>query len=97
MNHQWSFLFYLHPQDSWTELCSSIFDYAAQVPLTGHSQLLLMSQLKNLLETVRVKRKIIPGSMCSGCAEIPWDNLVLACIDQKLRDWQIPGPPVYEG
>lgn len=35
--------------------------------------------------------------MCSGCTEIPWDNIVLVCIDQKLRDWQIPGPPVYEG
>lgn len=90
-------LFYLHSQDSWTELCSSIFDYAAQVTLTGRSQPLLVSRLKNLLERVRVKGKIIPATVCSGCTEIPWDNIVLVCMDQKLRDWQIPGPPVYEG
>lgn len=56
-----------------------------------------MSQLKNVLERVRVKGKMVPGTVRSGCAEIPWDNIVLVCIDQKLRDWQIPGPPVYEG
>ncbi|XP_056884180.1 germinal-center associated nuclear protein isoform X1 [Takifugu flavidus] len=82
--------------DSWTELCSSVFSYAAQVPLTGHSQPLLMSRLKNLLERVRVKGKLIPGNMCSDVTWIPWDNIVLVCIDQKLRDWQIPGPPHYE-
>lgn len=35
--------------------------------------------------------------MCSDGTWIPWDNIVLVCIDQKLRDWQIPGPPDYEG
>lgn len=65
--------------------------------LTSHSQPLLMSRLQNLLERVRVKGKITPGTICSGSTEIPWDNIVLVCMDQKLRDWQIPGPPVYEG
>lgn len=90
-------LSYSRSEDSWTELCSSVYGYAAQMPLTGHSQPLLMSRLENLLERVKVKSKIIPGIVCSGCAEIPWDNIVLLCMDQKLRDWQIPGPPVYEG
>lgn len=56
-----------------------------------------MSRLQNLLERVRVKGKLIPGNTCSDVTWIPWDNIVLVCIDQKLRDWQIPGPPDYEG
>lgn len=56
-----------------------------------------MSRLKNLLERVRLKGKLIPEPMCSDFTWIPWDNIVLVCIDQKLRDWHIPGPPDYEG
>lgn len=28
---------------------------------------------------------------------IPWDDVLTICIDHKLRDWQMPGPPVCEG
>lgn len=83
--------------DSQTELCSSVFSYATQVPLSGQSRPLLMSRLRNLMERVRVKRRVIPGNICSDFRQIPWDNIVLVFIDQKLRDWQIPGPPAFEG
>lgn len=90
-------LFLSHYKDSWADLCSSVFSYATQVPLTDHSQPLLMSRLKNLLERVRLKGKLSPETMCFDFTWIPWDNIVLVCIDQKLRDWHIPGPPDYEG
>lgn len=28
---------------------------------------------------------------------IPWDDVLIICVDHKLRDWQMPGPPVCEG
>lgn len=29
--------------------------------------------------------------------QIPWDDVLVICIDHKLKDWQIPGPPACEG
>lgn len=29
--------------------------------------------------------------------QIPWDDVVVICIDHKLKDWQLPEPPVCEG
>ena len=93
--------------DSWSELCSAIFDYAAQIPASRHSQPLLMSRLENLLERVRLKgqntrtprSKVTTSneSACPAFSRIPWDDLLVICIDHKLKDWQIPGPPVCEG
>ncbi|XP_067459089.1 germinal-center associated nuclear protein [Thunnus thynnus] len=97
--------------DSWSELCSSIFRYAAQIPVSPNSQPLIMSRLENLLERVRLKghRTRTPGSkvtmgnlgdgdesVCPAFNQIPWDDVLVICIDHKLKDWQIPGPPVCE-
>lgn len=94
--------------DSWSELCSSIFRYAAQIPVSHNSQPLIMSRLENLLERVRLKshRRRTPGSKVtvsyrgdvdwSPCS-IPWDDVLVICIDHKLKDWQVPGAPVCEG
>ncbi|XP_042351006.1 germinal-center associated nuclear protein [Plectropomus leopardus] len=92
--------------DSWTELCSSIFHYAAQIPVTHRSQPLLMSRLENLLERVRRKRQhtrtpmyrvsMSSESVCPAFSQMPWDDVLVICIDHKLKDWQIPGPPVCE-
>ncbi|XP_072254034.1 germinal-center associated nuclear protein isoform X2 [Leuresthes tenuis] len=97
--------------DSWSELCSSIFHYAAMIPASHNSQPLLMSRLENVLERVRLKvqHTRAPGSMVTtaNCSDgvqsahaafsrIPWDDVVVICIDHKLKDWQIPGPPTYE-
>ncbi|XP_041806149.1 germinal-center associated nuclear protein isoform X2 [Chelmon rostratus] len=97
--------------DSWSEICSSIFRYAAQIPVSRRSQPLLMSRLENLLERVRLKghrtrtprSKLtasswgsIDESACPAFSQIPWDDVLVICIDHKLKDWQIPGPPVCE-
>ncbi|XP_040004702.1 germinal-center associated nuclear protein [Xiphias gladius] len=87
--------------DSWSELCSSIYRYAAQIPVSRRSQPLLMSRLENLLERVRLK--VTMGkwgngdeSVCPAYSQIPWDDVLVICIDHKLKDWQIPGPPACE-
>lgn len=99
----------LSATDSWSELCSSISHYAAQIPASPCSQPLLMSRLENLLERVRLKGHSTrtPGSRvtvskwgdrdtCPAYSRIPWDDILVICIDHKLKDWQIPGPPVCE-
>uniref|UniRef100_UPI003AAB6F8D germinal-center associated nuclear protein n=1 Tax=Centroberyx gerrardi TaxID=166262 RepID=UPI003AAB6F8D len=96
---------------SWSQLCSSIFHYAAQIPASRRSQPLLMSRLENLLERVRLQGQrgrtrraaAAPGSWDDGDKkrgpafhQIPWDDVLVLCIDHKLKDWQNPGPPVCE-
>lgn len=72
-----------------------------------------MSRLENLLEKVRLKGHRVGGGGGSGAnttrwshedddlypaaSSIPWDDVLIICIDHKLRDWQMPGPPVCEG
>ncbi|XP_017164946.1 germinal-center associated nuclear protein [Poecilia reticulata] len=90
--------------DSWVDLCSSIFRYAAHIPTSRHSQPLLMSRLENLLERVRLTRPAGPGrtrggisrgaaGLSAASSRIPWDDVVLIFIDHKLKDWQPAGPP----
>ncbi|XP_054471888.1 germinal-center associated nuclear protein [Anoplopoma fimbria] len=99
----------LSATDSWSELCSSIFRYATQIPVSRHSQPLLMSRLENLLERVRLgghhtrtpASKVATSNWddqdtCPAFSQIPWDDVLVICIDHKLKDWQIPGPPVCE-
>uniref|UniRef100_A0A3B4Y6D5 Germinal-center associated nuclear protein n=1 Tax=Seriola lalandi dorsalis TaxID=1841481 RepID=A0A3B4Y6D5_SERLL len=93
-----SFLYYLSPSlDSWSELCSSIYHYAAQIPVSRCSQPLLMSRLENLLERVTMGNwSSADESVCPAYSRIPWDDVLVICIDHKLKDWQIPGPPACE-
>lgn len=87
--------------DSWSDLCSSIFRYAAKIPTSRLGQPLLMSRLENLLERVRltVQRRRPPRSDLMDkdenieASSVPWDDLVLIFIDHRLKDWQPPGPP----
>lgn len=98
--------------DSWSELCSSIRRYAGQIPVSPRSQPLLMSRLENLLERVRLNRHCtqIPGSkliasnwvnvdedVCPVFSLIPWVDVLVICIDHKLKDWVVCGQPVCEG
>uniref|UniRef100_A0A3B4XWI0 Germinal-center associated nuclear protein n=1 Tax=Seriola lalandi dorsalis TaxID=1841481 RepID=A0A3B4XWI0_SERLL len=73
----------LSPTDSWSELCSSIYHYAAQIPVSRCSQPLLMSRLENLLERVISADE----SVCPAYSRIPWDDVLVICIDHKLKDW----------
>ncbi|XP_030614652.1 germinal-center associated nuclear protein [Archocentrus centrarchus] len=101
----------LSAADSWSELCSSIFHYAAQIPVSRCSQPLLMSRLENLLERVKLnsQHSRIRGSkrtfgksnngmddVCVDFSRIPWDDVLVICIDHKLKDWKIPEPPVCQ-
>lgn len=95
-------IFVSHSRESWSELCYSIFQYAAQIPVSNHNQPLLISRLENLLERVRLKEccKQVSRSKQAvrpAFSQIPWDDVLLICIDHKLRDWQIPEPPECEG
>lgn len=71
-----------------------------------------MSRLENLLEKVRLKGPRVESGgsgvnatrwshedddLYPAACSIPWDNVLIICIDHKLRDWQMPGPPVCEG
>ncbi|TNN38931.1 Germinal-center associated nuclear protein [Liparis tanakae] len=94
--------------DSWSALCSSIFRYAAQIPVSRSGQPVLMSRLENLLDRVRGRRHTrTPKSKVArshwddehtrpAFSRIPWDDVLVICIDHKLKDWQVPGPPVCE-
>ncbi|XP_037343746.2 germinal-center associated nuclear protein [Pungitius pungitius] len=91
--------------DSWSALCSSIFRYAAQIPVSQRSQPLLMSQLENMLERVRLQSlqsrtrtssNWEDKGACPAFTQVPWDDVVVICIDHKLKDWKVPGPPVCE-
>uniref|UniRef100_A0A8C9Z528 Germinal-center associated nuclear protein n=1 Tax=Sander lucioperca TaxID=283035 RepID=A0A8C9Z528_SANLU len=87
----------LSATDSWSELCSSIFRYAAQIPVSRRSQPLLMSRLENLLERVTMTHWDDGDEMVGPAfSQIPWDDVLVICIDHKLKDWLIPGPPVCE-
>ncbi|XP_068428671.1 germinal-center associated nuclear protein isoform X2 [Clinocottus analis] len=94
--------------DSWSALCSFIFRYAAQIPVSQCSQPVLMSQLENLLQRVKLRghhtrtpaskvaRTIWDDEDACPSSRIPWDDVLVICIDHKLKDWLIPGPPVCE-
>lgn len=34
--------------------------------------------------------------VCPAFERVPWDDVLVICIDHKLKDWQLPGPPVCE-
>lgn len=62
-----------------------------------------MSRLENLLERVKCHRTQTSRSnrgdedACPTFSQIPWDDILVICIDHKLKDWQIPEPPACEG
>ncbi|KAL0964023.1 hypothetical protein UPYG_G00317270 [Umbra pygmaea] len=84
---------------SWPQLYTSIFQYAGQIPASRHSQPLLMSRLENLLERVRCSTATARWDANKGPSfeQIPWDEVVVLCIDHKLKDWQPPDSPVCPG
>ncbi|XP_074551191.1 germinal-center associated nuclear protein isoform X2 [Halichoeres trimaculatus] len=99
----------LSSTNSWPEICSSILRYAAQIPVSPSTEPLIMSRLENLLERVRLKRHRTSRSnitmsswssqdedSSSVSCQIPWDDVLEICIDHKLKDWRVPGPPVCE-
>ncbi|KAJ8247072.1 hypothetical protein GJAV_G00258440 [Gymnothorax javanicus] len=91
------------PTAPWPELCASIFQYASQIPLSLQSQPLLMSQLENLLgRTLARYQQGAPLALGASKGEeglvsvglsfhqVPWDEILVLCIDHKLKDWRPP-------
>lgn len=58
-----------------------------------------MSQLENLLERLRQEAVGRGGGPDEGPTfwEVPWDEIVMLCVEHRLRDWNPPGRPVSEG
>ncbi|XP_077599433.1 germinal-center associated nuclear protein [Stigmatopora nigra] len=101
----------LSTTDTWSELCSGIYRYTDQILGTHASQPLFMSRLENLLERIRFnanRRKTsaskrscyflddTPHTVSSAYNQIPWVDVLVICIEHKLKDWQLPGPPTCE-
>ncbi|XP_030643492.1 germinal-center associated nuclear protein [Chanos chanos] len=91
---------------AWSFLRASIFQYVSQIPTSPRTQPLLMSRLENLLE--RVRSRCVPlGSEDDDdddddekegptFFQIPWDDIVVLCVDHRLRDWKLPEYPMAD-
>ncbi|XP_057684683.1 germinal-center associated nuclear protein [Corythoichthys intestinalis] len=101
----------LSTTDTWSELYSGIYGYADQILATRGSQPLFMSRLENLLERARFnanRRRTslserssyflgdTPHAISSAYSQIPWVEMLVICIEHKLKDWHLPGPPTCE-
>ncbi|NWY07443.1 GANP protein, partial [Nothoprocta ornata] len=81
----------------WRPVCHMVFQYVSQIASSSHTQPLIHSQVENLLSRTFQKWKSRnPGSSGDGPSvdEIPWDDILMLCIDHKLRDWKPPKLPV---
>ncbi|XP_060732789.1 germinal-center associated nuclear protein [Tachysurus vachellii] len=82
----------------WPYLCTSIFEYVSQIPSSAQSQPLLMSHLEHLLARVHAHylQQVHQDEACEGISfsHIPWDDILILCIEHKLKDWHFPESPV---
>ncbi|XP_008944048.1 PREDICTED: germinal-center associated nuclear protein-like, partial [Merops nubicus] len=82
----------------WHPVCHMICQYVSQIASSSHTQPLIQSRVKNLLSKTYQKWQ---NRTCGGCDgdgppvdEIPWDDILVVCIDHKLRDWKPPKLPL---
>ncbi|KFO86219.1 Germinal-center associated nuclear protein, partial [Buceros rhinoceros silvestris] len=82
----------------WRPVCRMIFQYVSQIASSSHTQPLIQSQVDNLLsktyENWINRTSGNPAEDGPSVDEIPWDDILAACIDHKLRDWKPPKLPV---
>ncbi|NWS71701.1 GANP protein, partial [Crotophaga sulcirostris] len=82
----------------WRLVCCMIFQYASQIASSSNTQPLIQSQVESLLsKTYQKWKKTTSGKSDEGgpsVDDIPWDDILAACIDHKLRDWKPPKLPV---
>lgn len=79
----------------WPHLCTSIFEYVSQLPSSPQSQPLLMSHLEHLLARVRAQHLQQCDRLSSN--HMPWDDILILCIEHRLKDWHIAESPVAAG
>ncbi|XP_072434804.1 germinal-center associated nuclear protein isoform X1 [Chiloscyllium punctatum] len=84
----------------WAKVCDMIFHYVCQVPVSQQTRPLLLSRVEHLLNTVYSKWRdrcplTLETSIDEGplVSEIPWDEIVLICIDHRLRECLAPKQP----
>ncbi|XP_069472142.1 germinal-center associated nuclear protein [Ambystoma mexicanum] len=82
----------------WRPVCSMIFQYVAQIPSSLLTQPILESQVDNLLSKTYASWKrqecAYPEEDGPSVQEIPWGDILILCIDHKLRDWKPPRSPI---
>ncbi|KFW12699.1 Germinal-center associated nuclear protein, partial [Eurypyga helias] len=82
----------------WRPVCHMIFQYVSQIASSSHTWPLIQSQVENLLRKTYQKWKIRTSEDSDGHGpsvdEIPWDDILVVCIDHKLRDWKPPKLPL---
>ncbi|KFQ82224.1 Germinal-center associated nuclear protein, partial [Phoenicopterus ruber ruber] len=82
----------------WRPVCHMIFQYVSQIASSSHTQPLIQSQVENLLsKTYQKWRTRTSGNSDEdgpSVDEIPWDDILVVCIDHKLRDWKPPKLPI---
>ncbi|XP_051925938.1 germinal-center associated nuclear protein [Hippocampus zosterae] len=97
----------LSSSDAWSEMCSAVYGYADQMRVSRGSRALLLSRLENLLERVRMEgqrrqtrasKNVWDDTRDANPArsEIPWVDVLVICIDHKLKDWPLSRQPVCE-
>ncbi|XP_053352443.1 germinal-center associated nuclear protein [Clarias gariepinus] len=87
------------PQNaSWPHVCEFIFEYVSQIPSSAQSQPLLMSHLEHLLARVHAQhlRQNCVDEEYDGSSfhYIPWDDILILCIEHRLKDWHLAEHPV---
>ncbi|XP_048448233.1 germinal-center associated nuclear protein, partial [Rhincodon typus] len=77
----------------WVKVCDMIFQYVCQVPVSQQTRPLLLSRIEHVLNRVHSKWRdsyplMLEASIDEGplVSEIPWDEIVLICIDHRLRE-----------
>ncbi|XP_066542369.1 germinal-center associated nuclear protein isoform X2 [Hoplias malabaricus] len=85
---------------SWPRLCASIFQYVSQIPSSPQSQPILMSHLEHLLGKVHAQymrpdtEEDDDEKAGPSFNNIPWDDVLLLCIEHRMKDWILPETPV---
>ncbi|XP_038605101.1 germinal-center associated nuclear protein-like [Tachyglossus aculeatus] len=79
------------PSAPWNCICTTIFQYASQIPSSHQTQPVLQVQVEDLLSRVyfKLKDKELASSGEGGFSvkDIPWDAIISLCINHRLKDW----------
>ncbi|NXQ91928.1 GANP protein, partial [Nyctibius grandis] len=82
----------------WSPVCRMIFQYVSQIASSSLTEPLIQSRVDNLLSKTYQKWKTRTSENSDedrpSVGEIPWDDILAACIDHKLSDWKPPKLPV---
>ncbi|XP_053925215.1 germinal-center associated nuclear protein-like isoform X2 [Cuculus canorus] len=82
----------------WRPVCHMIFQYVSQIASSSSTRPLILSQVENLLSKTYQKWKNNTSGNSDedgpSVDDIPWDDILAACIDHKLRDWKPPKLPI---